>query len=144
MIHSNAPDAPSQHTSESMQNAGPSTPEPPTLSYSDNYPPRPYNYDARTPTFNPLNSAEITTSSTVQGRNVVNIAVQYYEPAAPGADGYSTTDAHNVAQMSIVIDDDTASQGSNDYEPIQLYQCRIVQQDLAGALAVSEMQVRKH
>jgi hypothetical protein len=66
MVHSKAP---SQHTSESMQNAGLSTPEQP-LSYSENYPPHPYNYatnqdDARTTTFNPMNSAEQTTSSTV-------------------------------------------------------------------------------
>jgi hypothetical protein len=74
---------------------------------------------------------------------VVNIAVQYYEPATPGAGEYSITDAHNVAQMFLVIDDDTASQVSNDYKPIQLYQCHIVQHDLAGALAISEMQVRK-
>jgi hypothetical protein len=48
---------------------------------------------------------------------VVNIVVQYYE-LTPGADEYGTSDARNVAQMSIVIDDDTALQGSNDYEPV--------------------------
>jgi hypothetical protein len=49
-----------------------------------------------------MNSAEQSTSSTVQEVNVVNIAVQYYE-SGPGFDEYSTTDAQNVAQMSIVI-----------------------------------------
>jgi hypothetical protein len=126
MIHSNEPEQP--------------------RSYSENYPQHPENSvdsiqdDARTTTFIPMNSAEHTTSSTVQEGNVVNIALQYYE-SGPGHDEYSATDAHNVSQMSIIMDEDTASQGSND--PVQLYQCRILQKDRAGAIAVSEMQVRK-
>jgi hypothetical protein len=88
-----------------------------------------------------MNPAELNNSGTVQGGNVVNIAVQCYEPATPGAGEYSTTDAQNIAQMSIVIDNDTASQGSND--PVQLYHCRISEQEPAGALAVAQMQVTR-
>jgi hypothetical protein len=42
-IHSNNPDEPSHHTSESMQHARPSNHEPPALSYSDHTPRCPYN-----------------------------------------------------------------------------------------------------
>jgi hypothetical protein len=101
-------------------------------SYSDNYPPHPENSvdsiidDTRTATFIPVNSAEQTTSSTVQEGNVVNIAVQYYE-SGRGFDEYSTTDAQNVAQMSIVIDEDTTSRSSNEpHSSMQLYQCHIL------------------
>ncbi len=107
-----------------------------------------------------MNSAEPQTSNTVQGEQVGNIAVQcrnngVYDQG-PGIDDYSTFNLHNVAQMSIVLDDSVTSHasieplvspaGSSDRSMSQatnLYHCSIRDQDPAGAVAVAEMQVRR-
>jgi hypothetical protein len=90
-----------------------------------------------------VNPADLSNSSTIQGRNVVNIAVEYHNPHATTlvADEFSTNNA-NIAQTAIVIDDDdTASQGSNN--PMQLYHFCISEQNHASALAVAEMQAKR-
>jgi hypothetical protein len=68
----------------------PTSPEPPPESYSDYNPQRPYNptttrsFDMGAPSVDQddlVNPAEFSNSSTVQGGNVVNVAVEHHEPA---------------------------------------------------------------
>jgi hypothetical protein len=102
--------------------------EAPPIPYSDNYLRQPYNpissryLDSVVPPFDPddlMNLAEFSHSSTVQGGNVVNVAVEHHA-AAPDRDvpeEYSTN-AATIAQTAIVIDeDDASSRGHN----VQLY-----------------------
>jgi hypothetical protein len=57
-----------------------------------------------------MNPAEFSTSSTVRGGNVVNVAVEHYEPALnmDVPEEYSSN-AATIAQTIIVIDEDDAS-----------------------------------
>jgi hypothetical protein len=125
----------------------PTSPEPPPISYSDYHPPCPYNptstryFDTGSQYVDPddlMNPAEFSNSCTVQGGNVVNVAIEHYEPALniDVPQEYSSN-AATIAQTTIVIDeDDASSRGHN----VQLYQQLIAEQDNAGALAVAEMQ----
>jgi hypothetical protein len=90
---------------------------------------------------NLVNPAEFSTSSTVQGGNVVNVAVEHHEPAFMDVIEEYSTNAATLAQTTIVIssDEDDASSKGHD---VQLYQFLIVEHDNAGALAVTEMQAR--
>jgi hypothetical protein len=73
-----------------------------------------------------MNPAEFSNSSTVQGGNVVNVAVEHHAPA-PNRDvpeEYSTN-AATITQTTIVIEeDDASSRGHN----VQFYQCHITEQ----------------
>jgi hypothetical protein len=66
----------------------PTSPEPPPISYSDYHPRRPYNptstryFDIGSQSVDPydlMNPAEFSTSDTVKGGNVVNVAVEHYD-----------------------------------------------------------------
>ncbi len=115
--------------------------------------------NTRTATFHPMNSAEINNSNTVQGGNVGNIAVQCIGTGVsnrgPGIDDYSTSNARNIAQMSIVLDESYTSHASNEpqvspsgsseasvSQGTNLYHCRIQDQNPLGALAIAQMQVK--
>jgi hypothetical protein len=100
-----------------------------------------------TPSFDPdilVNPAELSSSSTVQGENVANVAVAGYEPTPMDVpEEYSSNHAALIARETIVIDDDDTS---NSSPPIQLYQFSIAyngnDKDNAGVLAIAEMQAR--
>jgi hypothetical protein len=86
-----------------------------------------------------VNPAKFSNLGTVQGGNVVNVVVEHYAPNRDVPEEYSTN-AANIAQTAIVIDeDDTSSRGHN----IQWYQFHTLEQVNAGALAVAEMQARR-
>jgi hypothetical protein len=89
-----------------------------------------------------VNPAELSTSSTVQGGNVANVAVaEYYELSPMDVPEEYSSNAAVIAQTTIVIDeDDTSSSGPH----VQLYRFAIADndndKDNAGMLAVAEMQ----
>jgi hypothetical protein len=124
----------------------PESPEPPPISYSDYHPRRPFNpisaryFDSGSQSIDLddlMNPAELSNSSTVQGGNVVNVAVEHHAPALSRdvTEEYSTN-AATIAQTTIVIEDDDAS--SRGYN-VQLYQFQIAEQDNAGKARSSRL-----
>ena len=137
---------PTPSSSINLIDLDPPTLEHPAQSYSDHYPPRPYNpnttrYSDMGSPNSTLNLDEEQTSSTVQGGNMTGVAVAEYDPM--DADQNSFNNAALVARETIVIDEDDASSSK---PPIQLYQISMADNDYdrenAGVLAVAAMQVR--